>query len=72
MVLGIFTLLRVLCLVRALPKLQLLVTALLRSIPSMGYVSVLLFLLFYVYGVAAVFLFGQTIRSTSAPSRSRC
>jgi voltage-gated sodium channel len=58
-VLRLVRLLRVLRLVRALPKLQLLVAALLKSIPSMGYVSVLLFLLFYVYGVAAVFLFGH-------------
>lgn len=58
-VLRLVRLLRVLRLVRALPKLQILVSALLKSIPSMGYVSVLLLLLFYVYGVAAVFLFGQ-------------
>ena len=58
-VLRLVRLLRVLRLVRALPKLQLLVSALLKSIPSMAYVSVLLFLLFYVYGVAAVFLFGK-------------
>jgi voltage-gated sodium channel len=58
-VLRLVRLLRVLKLVRALPKLQLLVSALLKSIPSMAYVSMLLFLLFYVYGVAAVFLFGH-------------
>lgn len=58
-VLRLARLLRVLRLVRALPKLQLLVNALLKSIPSMGYVSLLLFLLFYVYGVAAVFMFGE-------------
>ena len=57
-VLRLLRLLRVLRLVRALPKLQLLVNALLKSIPSMAYVTVLLFLLFYIYGVAAVFLFG--------------
>jgi voltage-gated sodium channel len=58
-VLRLVRLLRVLRLVHALPKLQLLVSALLKSVPSMAYVSVLLFLLFYVYGVAAVFLFGH-------------
>lgn len=57
-VLRLARLLRVLKLVRALPRLQLLVTALLKSIPSMGYVSVLLGLLFYLYGVAATHLFG--------------
>jgi len=57
-VLRLLRLLRVLRLVRALPKLQLLVNALLKSIPSMGYVSLLLGLLFYIYAVAGVFLFG--------------
>ena len=57
-VLRLLRLLRVLKLVRALPKLQLLVSALLKSIPSMGYVSILLCLLFYVYAVAAVFMWG--------------
>ena len=58
-VLRLLRLLRVLKLVKALPKLQILVGALLKSIPSMVYVSVLLLLLFYVYAVAAVFLFGE-------------
>ena len=57
-VLRLARLLRVLKLVRALPKLQVLVSALLKSIPSMGYVALLLGMLFYVYSVAAVFLFG--------------
>ena len=56
-VLRLFRLLRVLKLVRALPKLQILVGALLKSIPSMAYVSILLLLLFYIYAVAAVFFF---------------
>ena len=51
--------LRVLRLVSALPQLRLLVDALLKSIPSMGYVGILLFLLFYIYGVMGVFLFGE-------------
>jgi voltage-gated sodium channel len=58
-VLRLLRLLRVLRLVHALPRLQILVSALLKSIPSMGYVAVFLGLLFYVYGVAGVFLFGQ-------------
>lgn len=57
MVLRLARLLRVLKLVRALPKLQILVGALLKSIPSMAYVGLLLLLLFYVYGVAATFMF---------------
>lgn len=59
MVLRLARLLRVLKLVRALPKLQILVGALLKSIPSMAYVSLLLLLLFYVYAVAATFMFGH-------------
>ncbi len=58
-VLRLARLLRVLKLVRALPQLQVLVGALLRSVPSMGYVALLLSLLFYVYAVAGVFLFGE-------------
>ncbi len=57
-VLRLLRLLRVLRLVHALPKLQILVNALLKSIPSMGYVAMFLGLLFYVYGVTGVFLFG--------------
>ncbi len=51
--------LRVLRLVTALPKLQLLVGTLLKSIPSMGYVGLLVSILFYIYGVTAVFFFGK-------------
>ena len=58
-VLRLARILRVLRLITAIPKLQLLVTCLLKSLPSMFYVSILLFLLFYVYGVMAVFLFGE-------------
>jgi len=58
-ILRLLRLLRVLKLIKALPKLQLLVGALLKSIPSMGYVSILLILLFYIYAVAGVFFFGE-------------
>jgi voltage-gated sodium channel len=58
-VLRLARLLRALRLIRAVPRLQILVGALLKSIPSMGYVSVLLLLVFYMYGVAGVFLFGK-------------
>ena len=52
--------LRLLRLVSALPKLQLLVGALMKSLSSMGYVSLLLALLFYIYAVAGIHLFGKT------------
>jgi voltage-gated sodium channel len=51
--------LRLLRLVTALPKLQLLVGALLKSLGAMGYVGLLLALMFYIYGVAGVHLFSQ-------------
>jgi len=58
-VLRLARILRVLRLVTAIPKLQLLVTCLLKSLPSMFYVSILLFLLFYIYGTMAVFFYGE-------------
>lgn len=58
-VLRLLRLLRVLRLLHAVPQLQVLVSALLKSIPSMAYVSLFLFLLFYVYGVAGTFLFAK-------------
>lgn len=50
-------LLRTLRMVTILPKLQVLVGALLKSIPSLGYIGILLGLHFYVYAVAGTFLF---------------
>ncbi|MBN8220479.1 MAG: ion transporter [Spirochaetes bacterium] len=58
-VLRLIRLLRVLRLLRALPKLQILVGALFKSIPSMGYVALLMGLLFYVFAIAGVLLFGK-------------
>lgn len=58
-VLRLARILRVFRLVTAMPKLQILVGALLKSIPSMGYVGLLLFLLFYIYAVLGTFMFGQ-------------
>lgn len=57
-VLRLARILRVLRLVTVLPRLQVLVGALLRSIPSMGYVGMLLFIHFYIYAVLGTFLFG--------------
>jgi voltage-gated sodium channel len=58
-VLRLARILRVLRLITRLPKLQLLVGALLRSIPSMGYVLVLMLILFYTYGSIGSSLFGR-------------
>jgi voltage-gated sodium channel len=57
-VLRLVRILRVFRLVTALPRLQLIVGALLKAIPSMGYVVVLLSLHFYIFAAAAVFFFG--------------
>lgn len=58
-VLRLARILRVFKLITALPKLQLLVNAMLKSIPSMFYVGILLGLLFYIYAVMGVFVFGE-------------
>ena len=50
--------LRVLRLMTAIPRLQVLIGALLHSLPSIGYVALLLSLLFYVYAVLGAMLFG--------------
>jgi voltage-gated sodium channel len=57
-VLRLVRILRVLRLVSVLPRLQLLVGALLKSLPSIGYVALLLSILFYIYAVLGVFLWG--------------
>ncbi|WP_193166093.1 ion transporter [Microbulbifer hainanensis] len=49
--------LRVLRLVSAFPELRLLVDTLLRSLPSMFHISLLMGIIFYIYGVAGYFLF---------------
>lgn len=57
MVARLVRLLRVLRLVSTVPKLRLIVTTLVHSIPSMGHVVLLLGLIFYIYGVAGFHLF---------------
>ena len=43
-----------------LPKLRLLIGALVKSIPSMGYIILLISILFYVYAIVGVFVFGTS------------
>ncbi len=57
-VLRLVRTLRLLRLVSALPKLQLLVGALVKSFSSMGYVGLLLSLVLYIYAITGVHLFG--------------
>ncbi len=59
---AVFRILRVLRIFRMItvfPKLKLIISALLKSIPSMGYVIMLIGILFYVYAIVGVFVFGQ-------------
>lgn len=58
-VLRLARILRVFKLVTALPKLQLIVGALLKSIPSMGYVFILMALHFYIFGCMATFFYAE-------------
>lgn len=58
-VLRILRVFRVLRLVKTIPELRLIVTVLLRSVVSMKYVALLATILFYVYAVIGVKLFGS-------------
>ena len=57
--LRLLRLLRVLKLVKALPKLQILVIGLIKSMSSIGYVGALLILVFYLFAVLGIGLFGD-------------
>ena len=52
-------LLRVMRLVSAIPELRLIVSTLLRSLPSMGHVVLLMSIVFYIYGVVGFHLFHE-------------
>jgi voltage-gated sodium channel len=52
--------LRILRMITIFPKLRLIISALLKSIPSMGYIIMLIGVLFYVYAIVGVFVFGPT------------
>lgn len=56
-VLRMARILRVIRLITVVPRLQMLVSGLLKSIPSMFYVTILMSILFYAYAVMGVFLF---------------
>lgn len=48
---------RVLRLISMIPELRFLLNALLKAIPRMGYVALLMFIIFYIYGAVGSFLF---------------
>lgn len=58
-VLRLARVMRVFRIIRTIPRLRLLVNVLLKSIPSIGYVAVLLAVIFYIYGTMGVFLFRE-------------
>ena len=58
-VLRLARVLRVMKLVSAIPRLQILVGAVLKSIPSIGYVFLLALVHFYIYGCMGTFLFSE-------------
>lgn len=55
--------LRVLLLISFLPKLRIIVQSLILSLPSIGWISLLLILVFYVFAVIATTLFGSSFES---------
>lgn len=57
-VFRLIRIIRIFRLITALPRLQLLVGALVRTIPSMGYISLLLLIQLYIFAVLGSFLFG--------------
>ncbi len=58
-VLRILRILRILRMITFFPKLRLLISTLLKSVPSMGYIILLIAILFYVYAIVGVFAFGS-------------
>ncbi|MFG0306397.1 MAG: ion transporter, partial [Phycisphaerales bacterium JB040] len=58
-VLRLARLLRAMRLFSAIPRLQVMIVALIRSIPAIFYVGLLLFLQFYIYAVIGTVLFGR-------------
>jgi len=52
--------LRILRMITILPKLRLLIGALVKSVPSMGYIILLIAILFFVYAIVGVFVFGAS------------
>ncbi|HNX79599.1 MAG TPA: ion transporter, partial [Prolixibacteraceae bacterium] len=59
-VLRVLRVMRILLMITFLPRLRLIVGALLKSIPSMGYVILLITILFFVYAALGVLFFGSS------------
>lgn len=50
---------RVLRLVSVIPELRILINSLLKALPRMGYIALLMFIIFYIYGAVGSFMFGE-------------
>lgn len=57
-VIRLARILRILRVVRMFPRLRVIVSALMKGVSSMGYIALLLSVLFYIFAVLGVFLFG--------------
>lgn len=58
-VLRTLRILRLLRIVRKLPRLRMLIEAVLKSLPSLNWVSILLLLIFYIWGLMGTLMFGD-------------
>lgn len=59
MVFRLFRLLRIMKLVKSVPQLRIIVTTMMVALSSLRYVSILIFLLLYIYAILGVFIFGD-------------
>jgi len=59
MVFRLFRLMRIMKLVKSIPQLRIIVSTMITALPSVMYISILIFLLLYIYGVLGVFVFGD-------------
>merc|ERR1711998_659739 len=59
MVFRLFRLMRIMKLVKSIPQLRIIVSTMITAMPSVMYISVLIFLMLYIYGVLGVFVFGD-------------
>jgi len=59
MVLRLFRLMRIMKLIKSIPQLRIIVSTMITALPSVMYISILIFLLLYIYGVLGCFIFGN-------------
>lgn len=58
MVFRLFRLMRIMKLIKTIPQLRIIVSTLIAALPSVMYISILIFLMLYIYAVLGVFIFG--------------